>query len=142
MAATWTQGCRVAVTAALLSVVLGGCATAPPAPTEADEDAYLRAYVESVVAAARASGQTPTSADTALSNLTAGQRDRGVQMGHDSCARLREDPGDAANTIRLGRGIAADNELPVDPLDALTIAVEHLCPDLEPELDQVVADLT
>lgn len=129
------------MTAALVSVVLGGCSTAPPAPTEADEAAYLRAYVESVVAAAEASGQTPASADVALSNLTASQRDRGVQMGHDDCARLREDPGDAANAIRLGRGIAADNEVPVDPLDALGLAVEHLCPDLETELDQVVSDL-
>ncbi len=129
--------------AALLAFgTLAACSSTPPTPTSEDEEAYLRGYVEATMASARAAGLSPeNSVDETLANLTPSTREDGIDLAMADCETLRNDPQGAADEIRLGRAMAADGDLPVDPLDATILAVKHLCPDLEPQLDEARAAL-
>lgn len=137
------QAIRVhAVVGAALCALVAGCSQGPSEPTRADEDAYVRAVFEAGASAARQDGHEPTkSVDEAIASLTPSQRAEGVAVGMRTCDTLRESVDDEVDVIQLARAMAADRDSTADPLDQVIVAVQHLCPDLDGELDELLAAL-
>lgn len=123
---------------AVLCIPTVGCSQGPREPTQADEDAYVRACFEASLAAAHQAGlETSVPIDEAISSLTPSQREQGIDVGMQDCATLRESVDEAVEVVTLGRALAADANNPGDPLDLTILAVRYLCPDLDDELDEL-----